>query len=45
MESKCKKVKKVLEINGYKCLDLFEKENEVEVCVVVMYKEFEELKK
>ncbi|CAN6806044.1 unnamed protein product [Brassica oleracea] len=45
MESKCKKVKKVLETNGYKRSDLLEKENEAEARVVATYKELEELKK
>ncbi|CAN6827796.1 unnamed protein product [Brassica oleracea] len=45
MESKCKKVNKVLETNGYKRSDLLEKENEAEARVVATYKELEELKK
>ncbi|CAG7879398.1 hypothetical protein BRARA_C00699 [Brassica rapa] len=45
MESKCKKVKKALETNGYKRSDLLEKENEAEARVVATYKELEELKK
>lgn len=45
MESKCKKVNKVLVTNGYKRSDLLEKENEAEARVVATYKELEELKK
>ncbi|KAG2333834.1 hypothetical protein Bca52824_005014 [Brassica carinata] len=45
MDSKCKKVKKVLESNGYKRSNLLEKENEAEARVVATYRELEEVKK
>lgn len=45
MDSKCKKVKNLLDANGKKRCDLLEKEDESEARVVATYKELEELKK
>uniref|UniRef100_A0A1J3CXP7 Structural maintenance of chromosomes protein 5 n=1 Tax=Noccaea caerulescens TaxID=107243 RepID=A0A1J3CXP7_NOCCA len=45
IDSKCKKVKNLLDANGRKRCDLLEKEDEAEARVVATYKELEELKK
>ncbi|CAN8300073.1 unnamed protein product [Cochlearia groenlandica] len=45
IDSKCKKVKNLLDANGNKRSDLLEKENEAEARIVATYKELEELKK
>ncbi|KAL1205854.1 Structural maintenance of chromosomes protein 5 [Cardamine amara subsp. amara] len=45
MDSKCKKVKNLLDANGRNRCDLLEREDEAEARVVATYKELEELKK